>query len=151
MALLEARGFSADDFRNYHPGGKLGAQIKHARDIMHKDSELPFCMSGSNLGDAIPIITRHRFGCIGVTSANGHLVGMITDGDLRRHFGNDVHHRIVDEVMTKNPTTINADMMAAEVIELINTKNITAVFVVDANKKPIGLIHIHDLLREGVS
>jgi arabinose-5-phosphate isomerase len=151
MALLEAKGFSADDFRNYHPGGKLGAQIKHARDIMHKGQELPLCTVGDFLRDALPIMNQHKFGCIGVKAANGNLMGMITDGDLRRHIGSDLWSRAVEDVMTHNPTTIHGDMLAAEVIELINTKRITAVFVVDENKKPTGLIHIHDLLREGVS
>jgi arabinose-5-phosphate isomerase len=151
MALLEAKGFSADDFRNYHPGGKLGAQIKHARDIMHMGDELPLCSVGDKLRDAVPAMTERKFGCIGVKAANGNLVGMITDGDLRRHIGSDLWSRAVEDVMTHNPTTIHGDMLAAEVIELINTKRITAVFVVDENKKPTGLIHIHDLLREGVS
>ena len=151
MALLEAKGFSADDFRNYHPGGKLGAQIKHAHDIMHKDGELPLCTVGDFLRDALPIMNKHKFGCIGVKAENGNLIGMITDGDLRRHLGNDLWSRKVEDVMTTNPTTIHEQMFAAEVIELINTKRITAVFVISETKKPIGLIHIHDLLREGVS
>ncbi len=151
MALLEAKGFSADDFRNYHPGGKLGAQIKHAHDIMHKDGELPLCTVGDFLRDALPIMNHHKFGCIGVKAENGNLIGMITDGDLRRHLGNDLWSRKVEDVMTTNPTTIHEQMFAAEVIELINTKRITAVFVISETKKPIGLIHIHDLLREGVS
>ena len=151
MALLEAKGFSADDFRNYHPGGKLGAQIKHAHDIMHKAQELPLCTVGDYLRDALPIMNKHKFGCIGVTAQNGNLVGMITDGDLRRHLGDDLWSRKVEDIMTSNPTTIHEHMLAAEVIELINTKRITAVFVVSETKKPIGLIHIHDLLREGVS
>jgi arabinose-5-phosphate isomerase len=151
MALLEAKGFSADDFRNYHPGGKLGAQIKHAQDIMHKDGELPLCTVGDFLRDALPIMNKHKFGCIGVKAENGNLIGMITDGDLRRHLGNDLYQRKVEDVMTTNPTTIHEQMFAAEVIELINTKRITAVFVVSETKKPVGLIHIHDLLREGVS
>jgi arabinose-5-phosphate isomerase len=151
MALLEAKGFSADDFRNYHPGGKLGAQIKHAHDIMHKDEELPLCSVGDLLRDALPIMNNHKFGCIGVKAQNGNLVGMITDGDLRRHLGEDLWSRKVEDIMTNNPTTIHEHMLAAEVIELINTKRITAVFVVSETRKPIGLIHIHDLLREGVS
>jgi arabinose-5-phosphate isomerase len=151
MALLEAKGFSADDFRNYHPGGKLGAQIKHAHDIMHRDRELPLCTVGDFLRDALPIMNKHKFGCIGVKAENGNLIGMITDGDLRRHLGNDLYQRKVEDVMTANPTTIHEQMFAAEVIELINTKRITAVFVVSETKKPVGLIHIHDLLREGVS
>jgi arabinose-5-phosphate isomerase len=151
MALLEAKGFSADDFRNYHPGGKLGAQIKHAGDIMHHGKELPLATEGTLLSVAIPILSDKKFGCLGVINASGILIGMVTDGDLRRHLGPDLTSRCVEDVMTKNPTTVHGDMLAAEVIELINTKRITAVFVLDESRKPVGLIHIHDLLREGVS
>ena len=151
MALLEARGFSADDFRNYHPGGKLGARIKHAHDIMHKGDELPLVQSGTRFLDGIEVLSAKKFGCLGVTDAKGKLVGMITDGDVRRHFSSDMKSKTVDQVMTRNPTTISGDILAAEVIEIINTKRITALFVVGADSKPEGLIHIHDLLREGVS
>jgi arabinose-5-phosphate isomerase len=151
MALLEAKGFSADDFRNYHPGGKLGAQIKHARDIMHHGTELPLAVEGTRLSVAIPILSEKKFGCLGVVDRNGSMIGIVTDGDLRRHLGPDLTSRHVEDVMTKNPTTVHGEMLAAEVIEIINTKRITAVFVLDETRKPEGLIHIHDLLREGVS
>jgi arabinose-5-phosphate isomerase len=151
MALLEAKGFSADDFRNYHPGGKLGAQIKHARDIMHRGNELPLATNGTLLSDAIPILSEKKFGCLGVIDADDILIGIVTDGDLRRHLGPDLTSRSVEDIMTKNPTTVHGDMLAAEVIEIINSKRITAVFVLDESRKPVGLIHIHDLLREGVS
>jgi arabinose-5-phosphate isomerase len=150
MALLEAKGFSADDFRNFHPGGKLGARIKHARDIMHRRDELPLVRQDAPLRDVVAVISEKRFGCAGVIDASGKLVGMITDGDLRRNMSRDPKTQ-ASEIMTRNPTTISGDMLAAEVIELINTKRITAVFVVDESGKPDGLIHIHDLLREGVS
>jgi arabinose-5-phosphate isomerase len=151
MALLEAKGFSADDFRNYHPGGKLGARIKHARDIMHRASEMPLVEVGKRVGEAISVLSEKRFGCVGITNTLGVLVGIITDGDLRRNLKSDMATGLVDDIMTRNPTTISSHVLAAEVIELINTKRITAVFVVDENHKPEGLIHIHDLLREGVS
>jgi arabinose-5-phosphate isomerase len=151
MALLEAKGFSADDFRNYHPGGKLGARIKHARDIMHQHSEMPLVKLGTRVGEAIFELAAKRFGCVGITNNLGVLVGIITDGDLRRNLKSDMALGLVDDIMTRNPTTISSHVLAAEVIELINTKRITAVFVVDENQKPEGLIHIHDLLREGVS
>jgi arabinose-5-phosphate isomerase len=151
MALLEAKGFSAEDFRNYHPGGKLGARIKHARDIMNRGSDLPLVNSGTTISAAISVLSEKRFGCVGVVDTNGVLVGMITDGDLRRHLKTDLSQQPVEAIMTRSPATIQGDILAAEVIELINTKRITAVFVVDQNSKPEGLIHIHDLLREGVS
>jgi arabinose-5-phosphate isomerase len=150
MALLEAKGFSADDFRNFHPGGKLGAQLKHARDIMHKRSELPLVREGTAVIDAVAELSAKRFGCVGIVDDQGVLQGMITDGDVRRHLTIDFSSRKASEIMSRNPTTIPGHMLAAEVIELINTKRITAVFVVDADGKPEGLIHIHDLLREGV-
>jgi arabinose-5-phosphate isomerase len=151
MALLEAKGFSADDFRNFHPGGKLGAQIKQAQDIMHSAAELPLCQVGDAMSTALTVMNSFKFGCIGVTASTGKLEGIITDGDLRRNLSLDVLSRKVEAVMTKNPTTIHRQMLAAEVIELINQKRITAVFVVDESGKPIGLIHIHDLLRAGVN
>ncbi len=149
--LLEAKGFSADDFRNYHPGGKLGARIKHARDIMHKLEDIPLVKSGTVLEKAIAILSSKKFGCVGVVNQDGALAGIVTDGDLRRNLHVDMSSKVVDDIMTKNPTTVVGQMLAAEVIELINTKRITAVFVVDAQNKPEGLIHIHDLLREGVA
>jgi arabinose-5-phosphate isomerase len=151
MALLEAKGFSADDFRNFHPGGKLGARMKHARDIMHQRAELPLLREDDAVTTAITLISEKRFGCAGVTDAAGKLVGMITDGDLRRNITRKIETLKAADIMSHNPTTISSDILAAEVIELINTRKITAVFVVDAQGKPEGLIHIHDLLREGVS
>jgi arabinose-5-phosphate isomerase len=151
MALLEAKGFSADDFRNFHPGGKLGARIKHARDIMHLADELPLVGETTQLSIAVEAISAKRFGCVGIVNTAGILTGIVTDGDLRRNLSRDVNRLQVTEIMTRNPTTIAGDILAAEVIELINAKKITAVFVVDAKNKPIGLVHIHDLLREGVS
>jgi arabinose-5-phosphate isomerase len=151
MALLEAKGFSADDFRSFHPGGKLGAQIKHARDIMHTRDELPLVREDTRLIDAVAELSAKRFGCVGIVGSDGRLKGMITDGDVRRNLTVDFSARGANDIMSRNPTTIAGDMLAAEVIELINTKRITAVFVVDAQGKPEGLIHIHDLLREGVS
>jgi arabinose-5-phosphate isomerase len=151
MALLDAKGFSAEDFRNFHPGGKLGAQIKHARDIMHGKSDLPLVEATDTLLTAISKINEKRFGCVGVIDHDGKLAGIITDGDVRRNIAREIKSLRAADVMTKAPTTVNSAMLAAEVIEIINSKRITAVFVVDAAGKPEGLIHIHDLLREGVS
>lgn len=151
MALLEDKGFTASHFRAFHPGGKLGAQIRHASDIMHKGAELPLVRPGAPLAEVIAEINAKRFGCVGVTDEAGKLAGMITDGDLRRNMANETKVRIASEIMTRTPKTINGEMLAGEVIELINTKQITAVFVVDENGAPIGLIHIHDLLRIGVA
>jgi arabinose-5-phosphate isomerase len=151
MALLEAKGFSADDFRSFHPGGKLGARIKHVADIMHRGNSLPLVSLSTSLPETIATMSRHRFGCVGVVDENGALTGMVTDGDLRRNFDKQLSALPASAIMTRNPTTVTGNMLAAEVIDLINTRRITAVFVVDTNAKPEGLIHIHDLLREGVS
>ena len=151
MALLEDKGFTASHFRAFHPGGKLGAQIKQARDIMHHGDELPLVMLGQSVEKAIEVVTAKRFGCVGVTDRKGRLAGIITDGDLRRNFAPGFEALPVDDIMTHKPKTIAGDMLAGEVIELINDKRITAVFVVDDAGKPEGLIHIHDLLRTGVA
>ncbi len=151
VALLEDKGFTSDHFRNFHPGGKLGAQIKHAADIMHREERLPLVKMGSPVSAAILEINDKRFGCVGVTDANGTLVGLVTDGDLRRNLRPGIETIAVDDIMTHNPKTIHGGMLAGEVIAFINQKQITAIFVVDAQGKPEGLIHIHDLLRLGVA
>ena len=151
MALLELKGFTANDFRSFHPGGKLGARIKHARDLMHTGEELPIVAQGTALLKAIVVMTGKTFGCVGVVDVAGKLTGLITDGDLRRHMDKNPASLKVDDIMTRNPKTIHGDVLSGEVIELINDKRITTVFVVDATGKPEGLIHIHDLLKAGVS
>ncbi len=151
MALLEDKGFTASNFRAFHPGGKLGAQIKHAHDIMHVFAELPLAKLGSVISAALPAMTEKRFGCLGIVDEVGKLVGIVTDGDLRRNTGPELAARKVETLMTRNPTVITRDVLAGEIIELINTKRITAVFVVDGDGKPEGLIHIHDLLAIGVT
>jgi arabinose-5-phosphate isomerase len=151
MALLELKGFTANDFRSFHPGGKLGARIKHARDLMHVGDEVPLAKKGTALPAAIITMTEKTFGCVGVVDSTGKLTGLITDGDLRRHMNKNLATLKVEDIMTRNPKTISGDLLSGEVIELINDKRITTVFVVDATGKPEGLIHIHDLLKAGVS
>ena len=151
MALLEDKGFTANHFRAFHPGGKLGAQIKHARDIMHGFDELPLAIEHTIIGDGLATMTARKFGCLGIVDVQGKLIGMVTDGDLRRHMGPTLHSKKVETLMTRNPTVIDGAKLAGEVIELINEKRITAVFVVNENGKPEGLIHIHDLLKIGVT
>ncbi len=151
MALLEDKGFSAQDFRAFHPGGKLGAQLKHAGEIMHEGEKLPLVPLGVSMGEALIVMSAKAFGCVGVVAGDGALAGIITDGDLRRHMGPGLMTAAVDQVMTRKPRTVTPDMLAVEVIEMINASRITSVFVVDAAEKPLGLIHIHDLLRMGVS
>jgi arabinose-5-phosphate isomerase len=151
IALLEDKGFTAKDFREFHPGGKLGAQLKHVSDVMHGKDELPLAPAGLRMGDALLIMTARSFGCLGVTDEEGKLSGIVTDGDLRRHMSKDLIDLRVTDVMTQNPKTIDAEALTGEALELLNSAKITSVFVVDQENRPIGLVHIHDLLRVGVT
>jgi arabinose-5-phosphate isomerase len=150
IALLEARGFTAQDFKTYHPGGRLGASLLHARDIMHTGERLPLADAATAMRDAIVLITQKGFGVLGIVNAEGALVGIITDGDLRRHLSHDFLDKTAGEVMTRAPKTITGDMLVASAVEFINRSSITAVFVVDQGR-PVGIIHLHDLLRHGVA
>jgi arabinose-5-phosphate isomerase len=150
VALLEAHGFSADDFRRYHPGGKLGAQLMFVSGVMHAGDALPVVSVGAVLADCIPTMSAKGFGTLIVIEANGSLAGIVTDGDLRRHMGPDLAHSTVDKVMTRNPRTIRETALAAEALEVINTRKITALVVLDDAKRPVGLVHVQDLLRLGI-
>jgi arabinose-5-phosphate isomerase len=150
IALLDARGFTAHDFKIFHPGGSLGANLKYVADVMHKDARLPLISSGASMADALVAMSEKSFGCVGVTDPKGKLIGVITDGDLRRHMGPKLLETSVDDVMTAKPKTIAPTMLASAALELINSSRITALFVV-AKHKPIGIVHVHDLLRVGVA
>jgi arabinose-5-phosphate isomerase len=150
MALLEDKGFSAHDFRKFHPGGKLGAQLKHVRDIMHKREELPLGPETMAMSDALILMTQRSYGCFGVLNDNGQLVGIVTDGDLRRHMCTDLLKQKVGEVMTRAPKTIDPDALTSEALEQLNTLKITSLFAIDGEGRPVGLVHIHDLLRIGL-
>jgi len=150
IALLETRGFTAQDFRLFHPGGKLGASLHFVRDIMHKGASMPIAPAGSPMTEAIVTMTAKGLGCLGVVDSDGALVGMITDGDLRRHIGPDLLARSVDEVMTRSPKTIPPDMLVGAAIDRLNGAKITVLFVVEGGK-PVGVLHMHDLLRIGVA
>lgn len=150
VALLESRGFTALDFKARHPGGKLGASLTFIRNIMHAGEKLPLVGDGTLMSNAIVEMSAKGFGCVGVLDGTGTLAGIITDGDLRRHMRPDLLTLKVGEVMTKNPKSAAPDQLASEVLERMNASNITALFVVE-NKKPVGLVHLHDLLRIGVA
>jgi arabinose-5-phosphate isomerase len=150
IALLEARGFTAHDFKIFHPGGSLGANLKYVSDIMHKGDRLPLIKSGGSMANALVTMTEKSFGCVGVVEKRGRLIGVITDGDLRRHMGADLLRAKVDDIMTAKPKTISPAMLASAALELINASSITALFVVE-KQKPVGLVHVHDLLRLGVA
>ncbi|HET6390335.1 KpsF/GutQ family sugar-phosphate isomerase [Hyphomicrobium sp.] len=150
IALLDARGFTAHDFKIFHPGGSLGANLKYVADVMHTADKLPLIASGAQMSEALVAMTEKSFGCVGVTDAKGRLMGVITDGDLRRHMGTKLLEATVDEVMTAKPKTIAPTMLASAALELINSSRITALFVVE-KQKPVGIVHVHDLLRVGVA
>ena len=150
IALLEDKGFSQAAFREFHPGGKLGAQLKHVREIMHSGDALPLLKSGSAMSEALVVMSAKSFGCLGVVDGLGVLIGIITDGDLRRHMSPSLLQQSVDDIMTAKPKIITPEMLASEALERLNAAKITSVFVVDETARPVGLVHIHDLLRIGV-
>jgi arabinose-5-phosphate isomerase len=150
VALFESRGFTALDFKALHPGGKLGASLTFVRDVMHTGKTVPVVARGARMTEALVEMTSKGFGCVGVTDAAGALVGIITDGDLRRHMREDLLASPVDVVMTKKPKTVRPDQLAGEALEMLNAAKITTLFVVDGGK-PVGLVHFHDLLRIGVA
>jgi arabinose-5-phosphate isomerase len=147
-ALIERRGFTARDFHTFHPGGKIGAMLRTAGDLMHTGRELPLVAPETPMPDALLVMTEKRFGCVGVNSADGRLKGLITDGDIRRHMDGLMDHA-AGEVMTPAPKTIAPGALAAEGLKLMNDNQITVLFVVE-DDKPVGILHIHDLLRAGV-
>lgn len=151
VALLESRGFTPEDFRTFHPGGKLGAKLTFVRDMMHKGDVVPQVRLGAMMAEAIVTMTARGFGCVAVTDADGALVGIVSDGDLRRHMRPDLTTLAVQDVMTRTPKTIRETELAVEALELINRMKITALFVVSSDNKPVGIVHIHDLLRIGVA
>jgi arabinose-5-phosphate isomerase len=150
IALLENRGFTAGDFGLLHPAGRLGAMLKFVRDVMHGGKEMPLTPLGISMSEAVIQMTSKGFGCIGITDAHGMLVGIVTDGDLRRHMRPDLLDAKVDEVMTPNPKVVRTDQLATEALEVLNSAKITALFVADG-RKPVGILHMHDLLRAGVA
>ena len=149
-ALLEMRGFSAEDFNKFHPGGKLGKRFIKISDVMRKGNDLPLVTETTSMADIILEITGKSLGSAGVVGPEGKLSGIITDGDLRRHMGDGLMKLNAATIMTKNPITVTKDMLAVQALDIMNKKSITALFVLEAGK-PVGLIHIHDLLRAGIA
>lgn len=149
VALCERKGFSREDFSVFHPGGKLGKAFIRVRDLMHVAPALPLVAESATMDKAILEMTKGSFGCAGVTSGK-KLVGIITDGDLRRHMGSDLLAKPVKDVMHKNPLTIRVDALAAEALTVMNDRKVTSLFIVDEAGTPEGIIHIHDCLRAGI-
>jgi arabinose-5-phosphate isomerase len=150
IALLEGRGFTAEKFHVFHPGGRLGASLKRVADIMHRPPSVPLMRRGSTMSDAIVLMSEKRFGCVGIVDDRGVLVGIITDGDLRRHIGPELLSRSVDDVMTGAPKTIAPDMLVGAALDFLNHAKITVVFIVE-DGKPTGIVHMHDFLAVGVA
>ena len=150
VALLEQRKFTSADFKNFHPGGKLGAGLVLVHEIMHKDAALPIVPIGTRMDKALITMTEKGFGCLGVQQPDGQMAGLVTDGDLRRHMADDLLSKNVEDIMTPDPITIVSDTVCGEALNIMNTRNIQCLFICE-EKKPKGLVHILDLLRIGVA
>ncbi len=148
VALMEHRQFTPAHFREFHPGGKLGAQLARVGDLMHKGEAVPLIPAGTLMTEALLVISQKGFGVVGVTDAQGDLIGIVTDGDLRRHMDGLLGMN-AEDVMTKAPKTIGTDALAEEAVAHMNERKITCLFVCDETT-PRGLIHIHDCLRVGL-
>lgn len=150
VALLERKGFSADDFHLLHPGGKLGRMLLRVRAIMHSDDAVPIAPREMAMSEALLIMTAKSFGCVGIIDDTGRLRGIVTDGDLRRHMSDNLLSLTAGEVMTPRPRTISPDALASEALGVMNSRSITNLFVVE-DGRPVGIIHVHDCLRAGVA
>ncbi|MGX6960658.1 MAG: SIS domain-containing protein [Rickettsia endosymbiont of Pentastiridius leporinus] len=149
-AVHEERGFTKDNFRIYHPGGSIGANLTKIKYLMRSGDEIPLIYEDTPFAQTIIVMNKQRLGCTLVTDKNKNLVGIITDGDLRRHINDQIHLKTASDIMTKNPINISSEIFAKEVLSLMKTKNITSLPVVDENVIK-GVVHIHDLLKAGVN
>lgn len=149
VCLLKRRSFSKEDFKALHPGGRLGTRLRRVKELMHTDRKLPLITHGTLMSDALIEMTSKSFGCVGIVDEKGLLMGIITDGDLRRHMSGHLLQQPVDSIMTTSPKTISPEMLLEEALHIMEGK-VTVLFIVDDHKKPIGLLHIHDLLRIGM-
>ncbi len=150
IALLERKGFTKTDFRQRHPGGKLGAFLQKVADLMHKGDEIPLIPNTATMQDALLTMTSKMLGCVGIVDNAGHLEGIITDGDLRRCMSADIFAKNAADIMTRNPKTVEGDILVAEALKMMNEKHITQLFVLK-DQKPVGILHMHDCLRIGVA
>ena len=155
VALMEHRSFTAEHFREFHPGGQLGAKLSRVRDLMHMGEAMPLSFKTAPMPDVLIEISQKSFGVVGITDPNGSLIGIITDGDLRRHMSDRLLDLTAETVMTTSPMTIAPDLLAEEALSIMNGRDgrgpVTCLFVVEEQGNvPVGLIHIHDCLRAGL-
>jgi arabinose-5-phosphate isomerase len=154
VALMERKGFSADQYRDLHPGGALGRALIRVSDLMHTDNSMPLVSPETVMRDVLITMTAGGFGVAGVVDEAGSLKGIITDGDLRRHMDPELLGRKAHEIMTENPKTVYPELLAAEALAYMNaTPKVTCLFVLDradAARRPLGVLHVHDCLRAGL-
>ncbi|MEG3616840.1 KpsF/GutQ family sugar-phosphate isomerase [Magnetovibrio sp. PR-2] len=150
VCLLDRKGFTAQDFQKYHPGGKLGQRLLKVADLMHAGDQVPLIDMATPMSDALIVMTQKSFGVVGVKNADGGLAGIITDGDLRRHMSSDLINQTAQDVMTEGCVTVQPSQIASEALAIMNERKITALFCVE-DGKPAGILHIHDCLRAGVA
>lgn len=149
ISAMESKGFTKDDFGIFHPGGKLGSAFIKIKDLMHKDGELPLIDENAKMSEVLIEMTAKHFGTAGIIDKDGKFKGIITDGDLRRHMSDNLTKHIAKDVMTKNPITTTEDKLASEAISIMQSKKITSLFILK-DEKPVGILHIHDILRAGI-
>ena len=146
ISLLELKGFKSNNFKNLHPGGNIGKDLKHVSEIMHSKSSLPLARLEEKMSKALLTMTKKSFGCIGVIDKKNNMVGIITDGDLRRKLNSKFFYKKAEDIMTKKPTVADKNMLVGEALNLMNKRKITSLFICE-NNKPVGIVHVHDLLR----
>ncbi|WP_375253716.1 SIS domain-containing protein [Yoonia sp.] len=151
VALMEHRSFTPENFRDFHPGGKLGAQLSKVSDLMHTGDAIPLVAVDTPMTETLLTISQKGFGVVGVVDETQALVGIVTDGDLRRHMAGLLGHT-AQEVMTKGPATVNPNALAEEALAVMNARTITCLFAVDpdGDRRVAGVLHIHDCLRAGI-
>lgn len=150
VALLEARGFTADHFRIFHPGGQLGANLTHIGEIMHSGDAMPVVPVGTKMPEAVLMLAKKRFGCVCVVDGEGRLTGIVTDGDLARNLHRNLSEMAVEDIMTRTPKTVKPQTLAGTAMALLNDHHISALIVVE-DEMPVGVVHFHDLLRIGAA
>ena len=146
ISLLEKRSFSSENFKKFHPGGQLGSKMQTVKDLMHKGREMPLIESNKKMGSMLILMTEKRLGCVGIVNQKKSLIGVVTDGDLRRNMNKNIINKKASEVMTKKPKVVKEDALVGEALNLMNSTKITSLFIC-ANTKPIVIVHVHDLLR----